>query len=117
PTRRPSDLVAVLHVLGISQIFGNPKGTRKITPPYLPILANQHVGQVGIVVVDQLVEHTHPVHLMVPGVRIRRRQFLLVALHFIHLDRQPPTERARTPFHLRSTYTGTKSSRPSNSAT
>ena len=37
------------------------------------------------------------IHLFVPGVRIRSRQFLLVALHLVHLHRQPPTQRTRVP--------------------
>jgi hypothetical protein len=41
--------VTVFRVLGVSQVLGKAECAGKINPPYLPILANQHVGEVGIV--------------------------------------------------------------------
>ncbi len=64
--------VAAHQVLGIFRFLVEAKRAAEINPPNLPILTDQHVGEIGIGIGDQLIEDPNLVHLIVPSIRIRR---------------------------------------------
>ena len=59
------------QIIGVQQLFESSECTGKINSPKFPILANEDIREVVISILNQLVEDSYFVHLLVPDVFIR----------------------------------------------
>ena len=69
--------VTAHQIVGVPQVSVCPEGTSKINSPDFPVLADEDIGKVGIVVVNQLVKNADSVHLVIPRIDIGYGYFLL----------------------------------------
>ena len=66
PIVEPAIQSAVQEVLGGHQVFVPSEASRKVDHHQFPVIGDQQVAQIGIRVVDQLVEDPDLEHLIVP---------------------------------------------------